>query len=106
MAASYQQKSANVLAMQWTGKNWSMMKKWFEGLKTAGPMALSPVPDTTDLLLQTQIGRMPVQVTDWIIANENGVVYMANDETFKDRFTYVGETLDPDGGTNENPLMN
>lgn len=104
--AQYQQNPITVEAMQWTGDNWQAVKAWFESVHAAAPGRLSHIPDTTDLLLETYSLRAPIAVSDWIIANENGAVYMCNDETFQQRFTYLSETLDPDGGTHEKPLMN
>jgi hypothetical protein len=104
----YRSKPQTVRAMQWTGKNWGVLRNWFECLnfgsaKILPSLAPSLRGDKT-LRLQTEIMDGDIAVGDWIICNTNGVVFMANDEAFQERYTPVDDVLDPEGGSIENPL--
>jgi len=55
-------------------------------------------------VLKTTLMSADIEIGDWIIINENGVVFMASDSAFKERYSPADETLDPAGGSHENPL--
>lgn len=99
----YRSKPQTVRAMQWTGKNWGNLKNWFELLSVAAVLSTSG-KDDNHLRLQTEIMDGDIAVGDWIICNTNGVVFMANDEAFQERYAPTDEVLDPEGGSIENPL--
>lgn len=99
----YKSKPQTVQAMQWTGENWGGLKNWFEGLTVAAVLSTTGRNDNS-LKLQTEIMDAEIAVTDWVICNENGAVFMANDAAFKERYEISEEVLDPEGGSHENPL--
>lgn len=103
----YQQLPQTVEAMQWTGLNWHKLREWFTALKTDGHSILHPPKPKKGMhlaVLQTPVMRVDLNVGDWIICNDNGAVFMANDETFQERYVFAEEVLDPEGGSPENPM--
>ena len=101
--ARYIMKPAPVEAIQWTGMNWDKVHKWVIARKVSGTCIVHPPRDGL-IRLQTDLIDGFLTASDWLICNENGVVFMANDETFQDRYEFVEDELDPDGGTAEKPL--
>lgn len=100
---SYISKPMPVEAMQWTGMNWAELREWFERLEAPALLSTTGVGDSS-LKLQTDLMDAEIGVTDWIICNGNGVVFLANDEAFQERYALAEEVLGPNGGTIENPL--
>lgn len=103
---TYISKPKTVRAIQWRGKEFSKIKEFFE---SCGQPGFVHSLGTGCLRLETELIDVEICILDWIICNENGVVFMANDATFRDRYDPVqvddaSEILDPDGGTNERPL--
>lgn len=101
----YRSKPQQVQAMQWTGKDWSKVKAWFDGLGVEdAALRMSASAGTTMLVLKTELLEAVIKPTDWIICNGNGVVFMAHNGAFLQHYHPVDEVLNPNGGTNERPL--
>lgn len=62
-----------------------------------------------DLSLNTPYLNVTIEPTNWLIVNQKGAVFMAEDEAFRESYRPAddadpSEVLDPEGGTNERPL--
>lgn len=92
-----------VSAMQWTGTNWRQLRAWFEQLNVAAVLSTTGNPQFM-VKLQTEMMTAEIKKTDWIICNQNNVVFMAHDDAFHQHYVAVDEVLDPEGGSHERPL--
>lgn len=92
-----------VEAFQWTGMNWSQIKQWFVKLKTGGTCSVTPTANG-GLTLETPFLEAEIRPGDWIVCNSGGAVFMCNHETFLESYLPVDDILNPEGGSNENPL--
>lgn len=101
----YISKPQEVEAIQWTGDNWMAVHAWVKKQMEDGcaKVSVQRVRDDT-LILSTMMLTAEVRLADWLICNETGVVFMANDDAFQERYEFLDEVLDPEGGTHERPL--
>lgn len=88
--------------MQWTGENWSEIAAWFTMLPSAA--LIDRIQNDCRVSLKTELLDAELDIGDWIICNANGMVFMANDETFQASYVLADEVLNPEGGSHENPL--
>lgn len=92
-------------AIQWNGVNIDQVEKWIEDLKISEYAArVVKAAEDNNLCLTTPLIDGELEVGDWLICNDQGAVFMASNEAFLASYSLFDETLDPDGGSHENPL--
>jgi hypothetical protein len=96
--------------MRWEGSDASLyqIEKWLQDMPHVHSFSLCRIsppgqPGGT-LELKTDILELECEPGDWLIVNDNGVLFMCNDPTFQERYVPEDTILDPEGGSHENPL--
>lgn len=102
-AAQYISKPMPVEAMQWAGANREEFHEWFEQLDASAVILTIGIGDSP-LRLKTELLDVDVCVSDLIICNRNGVVFLAHNKTSREGYTFSEDVLDPKGGSAQNPF--
>lgn len=105
--ATYESRPQQVEAKQFMGEpSFEAIAEWVakNGDGCAAMFTKKNMNGIARYVLSTVLMAADIEMFDWIIINGNGVVFMANNDAFNERYDLADETLDPSGGTNENPL--
>jgi len=110
MMAIYESIPKEVEAFQYTGlpsENHKLIA-WFttlgEDATKQGQLRISS-GNPQVVTLETPSFEAVIEPTDWIIRNENGVIFMADNEAFEANYVFSEGMSDPSGGSNEKPLV-